>query len=163
LCLRRLNRVSEAVNWVELARTEFEAEHRKNPADVNVSIRLVDCLNSLADVQRVNREYDKMLDASERACALNEEVSIAHPETPYYKESLARSLRALSDRQVIAQRPARTAIARAISHYQDLVRIYPGVRRFRIDLIRALLLLAFQARLERDDSMAEDAARRASD
>ena len=147
--------------WVERARQEFESAHRESPDDVNVSVRLVDCLNSLADAQRGNNNFDAMLHASEQACALNEEIANAHPETPYYTESLARSLKSLSDRQTLAKLPARAAIARAVGRYQDLVRSYPGVSRFRTELIRALLGLAFLARQERDDAMSVEATRRA--
>jgi eukaryotic-like serine/threonine-protein kinase len=88
LCLRRLNRAAEAVSWVELARVEFEAAHAESPRDVNVTVRLVDCLTSLADAQGSSMQPVASLDASQRACNLIDELARAHPEVPHTRRCL---------------------------------------------------------------------------
>src|SRR5262249_55031427 len=110
LCLGRLNRRPEAISWIERAREEFESAHRERPDDPDITMRLVDCLTTLADALRLRTTPDAMLDASQRACTLIGELARAHPENPLYQEQLARNLRGHSERQIRAKVPARASL-----------------------------------------------------
>ena len=163
LCLRRLDHRNEAIAWVDLARVEFEVAHAERPCDVNITVRLVDCLSSLADAQASATDHVASLDASQRACNLNDELAKAHPDVPLYQEMLARNLRLQYQRQLAARLPGRASLERATRIYQELVKTYPGVSHFRSELIRALLDLAYNSREEGDAARALEAAQRAVD
>jgi serine/threonine-protein kinase len=162
-CFRALDRASDAVAALELARAEFEAIHEERPSDADVGQRLVDCLNALAETRAAQQQFDPMLTASSQACALIEEVAKAHPEVPRFKLSWAWNLRNLSARQRLAKLPARPAMARSAAIFDELVTAYPGVHQYRIDLIRVLLQLGSLARADRDSAAAGEAARQAVD
>jgi serine/threonine-protein kinase len=148
---------------LERARREYEEIHRERPHDASLTLWLVDFLNRQADVLRGQRAFGPMLSASSRACALAEEVARAHPETPEYTRVLAANLRNHANRQLAAKLPARTALDRSASLYEDLVKSYPGVDQYRLDLVRVRIQQFNLSRNEGDHAAADQAARAAVD
>jgi serine/threonine protein kinase len=163
ICLRGLGRLPEAVAALDRARRELEEAHREQPDDASLTMWLSDCLDALADSLRAQREYNSMLSATERACGLAEELVRAHPETPWYKQILATNLRHLSSRQLAAKLPARLALDRSASLYEELVKSYPGVNQYRLGLLDARIQQVMLARVDGDHAAASEAARRAVD
>jgi tetratricopeptide (TPR) repeat protein len=163
ICLRLLDRLPEAVAALERARRELEEVHRERPSDAGLTRRVVDCSNALADALQAQGEYGRMLSASEQACALAEELARAHPEAPWYTQVLAAKLSNYSYRQRVAKLPSRAALARSASLYEDLVKMYPGVDQYRLDLLRVRLKQAYLARSDGDYAAADEAARCAVD
>jgi tetratricopeptide (TPR) repeat protein len=162
-CLRVLGRLSEAVETLERARQEFEEACGERPDIAEFVYRLVECLNHIAVARQQQKEFGLMLAASERACALAEELARTHPETSRFKELLARNLRRLSGHQAWAKLPARSTNARSAAIYEDLVRSYPGVDQFRVAVADISFREALLARADRDHGSARAAARRAAD
>jgi tetratricopeptide (TPR) repeat protein len=163
ICLRNLNRHHEAIAELEVARREFEGVRRERPNDAGLTQRLTDCLNALADARQAARDYGPMLAVSEQACALAEELALAHRDTPRYTQLLADNLRNHSFRRLAAKLPARATLERSASHYDDLVKSYPGVNRYRLGLLDVRLRQAMLARADGDHVAAGEAARRAVD
>jgi serine/threonine-protein kinase len=162
-CLRNLDRLPEAVAALDRARREFEELHRERPNDASLTLWPVDFWNRLADALQAQGEYGPMLSASSRACTLAEEVARAHPEIPRYTQVLAANLRNHSSRQRAAQRPAHAALDRSAALYEDLVKSYPGVNQYRLELLRARIQQVGLARDEGDHAAADQAARAAVD
>jgi serine/threonine-protein kinase len=104
-----------------------------------------------------------MLSASELACHLTEELARAHPKTPRYTQELAAHLSNHSDRQRAAQLPARAALDRSAALYEDLVKSYPGVNQYRLDLLKVRFQQGILARAAGDHAAADAAARGAVD
>ncbi len=160
-CLRDLNRFGEAVAMLELARKEFEEVHRERPNDANMTLWMVDFLNALADGLQAQGEYDRMSSASNRACQLAEGLVRAHPESSRYARALVVNLLNHSMRLLAAKLPARDPLDRSASLCEDLVKRYPGVDQYRIDLAFVHIQQSHLARTQRDYATADAAARRA--
>ncbi len=158
-----LNRLPEAVAELERARREFEEIHRERPNNARLTIWLVEFLNPLADALQAQREYSRMLSASEQACHLAEELARTHPEIPLYSAAPGRQSAQPFPRQLVAKLPAHAALDRSASLYEDLVRSYPGVDQYRVELLRVRFQQVVLARAAGDHAAADEAARRAVD
>ena len=161
MCLRALDRLPEAVAALEHGWREIEEVHRERPGDAHFTNWLVEFLNPLADALQAHREYSRMLSASEEACRLAEELARAHPEVPRYTHALADNLRNHSSRLTAANLPGHAALDRSASLYEELVRTYPGVNKYRVDLINVRLQQSLLARARSDHAAADEMARRA--
>jgi tetratricopeptide (TPR) repeat protein len=162
-CYRNLGRFPEAIATFELARREFEAIHRERPDDASLTLWLVDFLNHLATVLVSDREFDRALSASEQACRLTEELALAHPKFQRYTLMLALNLHNHSSRLLAANLPAGAPLDRSAALYENLVKSYPGVYQYRLELLRVRVGQVQQARARGDRRAADEAARRAVD
>jgi tetratricopeptide (TPR) repeat protein len=163
VCLRSLDRLAEAVTELERARREFEEVHRERPNDAELALMLVDSLNKLADALQAQGEFSRMLSASVLACHLAEELARAYPESHRFTQALPANLRNHSSRQRAAKLPARAALDRSAALYEDLVKSYPGVDQYRLDLLHVRIEQGVLARADGDHATADAAARRAVD
>jgi hypothetical protein len=120
-------------------------------------------LNHLANARQERKEFGPMLAASERACALVEELARTYPETSRWKEMLAGNLRQLSRHQAAAKLPSRATAGRSAAIFEDLVKAYPGVDQFRVGLVEASIHECNLARADHDRVAARAAVRRAVD
>jgi serine/threonine-protein kinase len=162
-CLHALDRLPEAAVILERARREFEEIRREPTEEAGLTLRQVDFLNRLAEAFRVQRVYSRMLSVSEQSCHLAESLARAHPAIPWYTQVLAGNLRNHSSRQRAAKLPARTTLDRSAALYEDLVKSYPGVDQYRLELLRVRVQQFDLARGEGDHGAADQAARAAVD
>jgi hypothetical protein len=162
-CFRALDRLPEAAATLDRARRESEEIRRAPTEDASLTLRQVDFLNLLAEAFRAQGVHSQMLAASEQSCHLAESLARAHPEIPRYRHVLAGHLRNHSALQRAAKRPARAALDHAASEYEKLVKSYPGVDQYRLDLLETRIQQVDLARDEGDHAAADQAARAAVD
>jgi hypothetical protein len=160
-CLHALDRFPEAAGFLERARREFEEIHRARTEGADLTLRQVDFLNRLAEAFWAQGFYSRMLSASEQSCHLAEGLARAHPESPQYTQVLAGNLRNHSSRQRAAKLPGRAALDRSAALYEDLVKAYPGVNPYRLDMLR-VRIQQFNLSRNEGDRAAEDQAARAA-
>jgi eukaryotic-like serine/threonine-protein kinase len=160
MAYRMVGRFDEAARLFERARDDLEALYRKNPHGDYYQIRLYDCMNDLAGTYVLQGRFAQAVAATERARDAAEALAHDHAETPSYQRVRAMVYWDLSQRQEKAGAPSRPTLERAVRLFDELVKRYPGVAQYRIDLSRCLYRLATIARDSRDSAAAVDVIRR---
>jgi len=116
-------------------------------------------LHGLSKAYKSSGATKSSLQAAERASVVVAELVTAFPKLAKYRERQARINSELSNLQSSFEVPARAAQARAVASLDYLVRAYPGVDRYRADLVRALLRQTALARDATEFTLAESSAR----
>lgn len=136
--LNSLGRHNEVVGWMEQAEHELRSLWQENPNDSFSTDRLVDSLASLANAYDQQKKPKLALFTNVRACAAADVLARRFPENPRNPEKRADMYWALYERQSRANLPTRALLARTKLLYEQLVRDFPGVDRFRDGFARCL-------------------------
>ena len=152
-------RLVDAVASLEKARDELESLHRAQPRHKNAAWWLTQCLHGLSKAYKSSGAMNSALQAAERASVVVAELVTAFPELANYRERQARINSDLSNLQSSLGDPARAAQACAVASLDYLVRAYPGVDRYRADLVRALVRQTALTRDAAEFALAESSAR----
>ena len=142
-------RNDDAVASLEKARAELESLQRDQPGQSKAAWWLTQCLQALSNAYKSRGATESSLQAVERASTLIADLVAQFPADAHYREWQARINSNVSILQSKLGIPALARQACAVAILDHLVRSYPGVDRYRLDLLRAL---------ERQPALARDAA-----
>jgi eukaryotic-like serine/threonine-protein kinase len=154
-------RLGDAVASLEKARDELESLHRAHSRHTSAAWWLTQCLHGLSKAYKTSSAMNSSLQAAERASDVVAGLVTAFPGSAKYRERQARINSDLSNLQTTLGYPAGAAEARAVASLDYLVRAYPGVDRYRADLVRALVRQTALARDVAEFALAESSARQA--
>jgi eukaryotic-like serine/threonine-protein kinase len=158
--LRALGRTADAIQFLETARAELELLFRERPSDRLSNLRFLEVTNLLAELYAARGRHDQAVRTTEAACDLSDALVRAHAEVATHRSWQADMRWHLYSRKRNAGVLDRPTLDAAVNLYEELVRTFPGVDKYRRNLARTLRERGYVARSAEDLGAAEDSLRR---